>query len=272
MNSTYQADDIVFVTASHNETVLNANLKQSPVIADGRIPLEVVTGARSAATAYNRGLDATTAEIVVFVHHDVYIPEGWDEILLERIVEVERDDPNWGLLGPHGITWEGAHYGPVWSTSIGLILGRVPTRPVAVHSYDELMLILRRGTGLRFDEGLPNFHLYGTDITQTALAEGFGCYTAPMPLVHNDGFHDVLGQDFQDCFSYIQKKWRHKLPIKASVTEITRSGIKHMRSSRRARKSREFRKAMALSTDVHPLVYASRCGWATLKSPQNPQP
>lgn len=252
------------VTASHDDAILEANLKKSPMIASGDIPLEVVKGAPSASIAYNRGLDATTAEIVVFAHHDVYIPSGWERLLLRRISEVEAEDPGWGLLGPLGITLEGTHYGPVWSTSIGLILGRVPTKPVPVNSYDELMLILRRGTGLRFDEDLPNFHLYGTDITQIALSRGLGSYTAPMPLVHNDSFHDVLGQDFADCFSYIRKKWRHRLPIKASVTEITRSGIKHMRSTRRARKSRDFRKAMALSTELDPRIYASRCGWETL--------
>ena len=39
-----------------------------------------------------------------------------------------------------------------------------------MQSFDELLIVLRRDSGLRFDEGLPGWHMYGTDIVQTARA------------------------------------------------------------------------------------------------------
>ena len=114
--------------------------------------------------AYNRALDATTAEMVVFAHHDVYLPRGWDALLQRRLAEVAAIDPNWALFGPFGVALDAAHIGPVWSSSIGLIVGRVPMAPTQVQSYDEMVIVLRRSSGLRFDETLPGWHMYGTDI------------------------------------------------------------------------------------------------------------
>jgi hypothetical protein len=55
---------IAIACASHSEAILAANLGRSPVLA--QIPLHVERGAPSAAIAYNRALDATTAPVVVF--------------------------------------------------------------------------------------------------------------------------------------------------------------------------------------------------------------
>ncbi len=67
---------IVLACASHSEAILAANLGRSPLLAE--VPLHVERGAPSAAIAYNRALDATSAPIVVFAHHDVFLPPGWE--------------------------------------------------------------------------------------------------------------------------------------------------------------------------------------------------
>lgn len=256
--------EIVVVTASHSDEILNANLGLSPMIFSGEIPLHVVRNASSASIAYNQGLDSTLADIVVFAHHDVFLPLGWEALLRQRLAEVELMDPNWAVIGPNGIAPDGQHYGPVWSTSIGQVLGRVPLQPVPVGSFDELMIILRRSTGLRFDEALPNFHLYASDITQTALSRGFGCYSVPMPVIHNDGYHGWLGDDFTECLTYMRHKWSDRLPIRTSVTDITALGLRHLRWQWRAYRSRRVRKDMAMPPDVDPRKYAARCGWEDL--------
>ncbi|MDU8926236.1 hypothetical protein RXV86_02455 [Alisedimentitalea sp. MJ-SS2] len=259
-----QSKSIALVVASHNQDILGFNLKASPCLLNDSHQLHVIQDAPSASIAYNRGLELSDAEIIVFVHHDVYLPVGWSELLQKRVAEVEALDPDWALLGPVGVDEYGTVFGPVWSTSLGQIVGRVPTKPVPIQSYDELMIVMRRDAGLRFDEKLPNFHLYGTDIVQTALGQNKGCYSVSLPVIHNDGFHDTLGEDFSQCLRYMQKKWHSRLPLKTAVTEITRSGIKHWREKRRAQKFRDIRLAMTLPTDTNPACYAELCGWQNI--------
>ena len=81
--------------ASHSSAILQANLARSPCLAE--IPLHVEEGAPSAAIAYNCALRATDAELVIFVHHDVFLPKGWDRVLAARLSEVEAQDPDWAL-------------------------------------------------------------------------------------------------------------------------------------------------------------------------------
>ncbi|MEZ5798331.1 MAG: hypothetical protein R3D63_13085 [Paracoccaceae bacterium] len=166
--------------------------------------MHVQRDAPSAAVAYNQALAATTAEIVVFVHHDVYLPPGWDRLLATRLAEVEATDPDWALFGAFGVGLDAAHIGPVWSSSLGQIVGRVPLAPVEVQSYDELLIVLRRSSGLRFDQSLPGWHFYGTDIVAQARARGLRVQGG-LPCIHNDRFHPALGADFTECYRYMQR-------------------------------------------------------------------
>jgi hypothetical protein len=100
-------------------------------------------------------LDASHEDLVVFLHQDVFLPSGWEELLWHRVQQVEQIDLEWGLLGSFGIAaHDSCGYGPVWSTSLGQIVGRVPDQPIVVQSFDEMLMVMRRGSGLRFDENL----------------------------------------------------------------------------------------------------------------------
>ena len=121
---------IQLVTASHSPALLAANLGRSPALA--HLPLHVEANAPSAAVAYNRALAATSAEIVVFLHHDVYLPQGWEALFRARLAQLAAQDPDWALFGPFGVALDAAPIGPVWSSSLGQIVGRVPLAPVEV--------------------------------------------------------------------------------------------------------------------------------------------
>lgn len=261
---------IAFVTASHDPGILAANLRRSPVIASGAAPLQVETGAASAGQAYNRGLDATTAPIVVLLHHDVYLPSGWEGLLARRVEELSRHDPGWAVLCPFGIGLDDHCYGPVWSSSLGMIVGRIRGEPVPVQSSDELMIVLRRSSGLRFDENLPGFHLYGTDIVQTARRQGQGAYAMPLPLIHNDAYKDILGPDFEQGLRYMQSKWRDALPIATPVITLRRGMIPLWRARAHARRSRDDRRAITCPVDADPRDYADHCGWRDLRAEASP--
>ncbi len=252
--------DLSVACASHSETILNANLRRSPLFAQG-ISLHVERDAPSAAVAYNRAMLATAAEIVVFAHHDVYLPEGWQSVLQRRIAELPDD---WGLFGTFGVGLDATPVGPVWSSSLGAIVGRVPLAPVPVQSFDELLIVVRRSSGVRFDEGLPGWHMYGTDIVQSARAAGRGAYAGALPCIHNDRYHEALGADFDAAYRFMQRKWKNVLPLRTPITKISRSGLHLMRDHWRNRRSTNFRENMATGTNHDVETLAARCGWTSV--------
>src|SRR5581483_7755635 len=147
-------NDIAVVTASNDDAVLNSSLRRSPEIE--RVKEVVVRrGFASAAKAYNSGLDASTAEVIVFAHQDVYFPDGWFQSLAETINALSARDPHWAVLGVFGVGVDGIEAGHIYSTGIQRVLGRAFARPVEVCSLDEVVLVVRRGAGLRFDDALP---------------------------------------------------------------------------------------------------------------------
>ena len=122
----------------------------------------------------------------------------------------------------------------------------------------------RRASGLRFDEALPGWHMYGTDIVQTARAAGQGAYAGALPCIHNDRYHGALGADFDEAYRFMQRKWAGALPLRTPITKISRSGLHLMRDHWRNRRSAGVREGMALGTD-HPVEdLAARCGWSHL--------
>lgn len=255
---------IAVACAANSVEILSANLALSPMIAGGSVPLEVSWNAPSAAIALNRALDATTAPVVVLAHQDVYLPQGWERRLTARIAEVAALDADWALLGAFGIGLDRAHVGPVWSSSLGMIVGRVPLAPVRVQSFDEMLIVLRRDSGLRFDEALRGWHFYGTDIVQTARARGLHAYACGLPAVHNDRYHGDLGPEFTAGYRAMQRKWAGVLPLVTPITKISRHGLHLLRDIRANRLSAKYRLGMAVGTDTDPRVLAQRCGWSDL--------
>lgn len=254
---------IQFCCASNSDEILAANLLRSPAVGPPGA-LHVTRGAPSAAIAANRGLDATDADVVVFVHQDVYLPPGWDLVLRRRIAEVEESDPNWAVLGASGIALDGRVSGPIWSSSLGAVVGFVPIRPVPAQSTDEMLIVLRRGSGLRFDPAQPGWHIYGAEIVTQARAAGLGAYLVSLPCIHNDKFHDVLGPDFDECDAWFCRKWAARLPIQTTVTRLGQTPLQRWRLRREVARSLDFRRTWAVDTATSPLELARFCGWSDL--------
>jgi hypothetical protein len=254
--------ELALGVATHDERILRGNLLRSPLAE--RVPVYVERDAPSAAIAYNRILDASDAEFVIFAHHDVYLPRGWEELLCHRLADLTTRDPSWALAGAYGVAEAGTGYGAVWSTSLGRVVHRVPTTPMLVQSFDELLIVVRRGTGLRFDEAMTGFHLYGTEIVQQARARGLNSYALALPLVHNDRFHESLDATFTRAYRFVQTKWREHLPLQTPVIKITRSGFSLLRATWHSKRSLPIRQEMARPVDIDPSFYAAVCGWNDL--------
>ena len=66
--------------------------------------------------AYNRAIDATDAEILIFAHHDVYLPRGWEKLLTRRLRELEACRTLLATFDKHGLLDRAAASAPETGT------------------------------------------------------------------------------------------------------------------------------------------------------------
>jgi hypothetical protein len=218
------AAEFTVVVAVNNDAVLNDSLLRSPEIRSVREVL-IQRGGASAGQAYNAGMKAAQTEVVVFVHQDVYFTAGWFPAVSQKIAAISAKDPQWGVLGVYGIGLSGAGVGHLYSTGLQRVLGSPFAKPAEVGSLDEVVLIVRRAAGLRFDENLPGYHLYGTDICLEARRQGMKCYAISAFCIHNSNGLAMLPLAYLKAFLYVRRKWRAHLPILTPCMTITRWGM-----------------------------------------------
>lgn len=208
------------VVAANSDALLHDNLLRS---GEERFAKEIIIrrNAPNSATAYNAGMAGCTGDVVVFAHQDVFLPAGWSERMRRSIEELTCHDPQWGALGLYGITRSGKRAGHVYSTGLRSFVGRPLSEPIQIGTLDEMLLIIRRTAGLRFDEKLPGFHLYGTDICMEAEARGMRNYVLPCFALHNSTGMKKLPLGFWRAYLYLRSKWRDRLPIATPCTVIS---------------------------------------------------
>ena len=211
--------DWTVIAAVNDEQVLESCLLRSPEVA---CAAEVILqrGYISAARAYNRGLEKAQTDLVILAHQDVYFPIGWLDSLHSTLDLLSLTVPDWGVLG----VWGGVSEGPpgyMYWTGVDGVAGKPFSGVREVRSLDEVVLILRRSSGLRFDERLSGFHMYGTDICLEAGRLGRKSYVFSGFCVHNTNVYNMLPLAFWKGCLFIRKKWKSKLPIQTPCVDIT---------------------------------------------------
>ena len=179
---------------------------------------------RSAAEAYNDAIERADSELLVFAHQDMIFPKSWLADLTQAVEWLDANDPQWGVLGCYGVTEEGVGRGCIYSPGRGLI-GKALQQPIRVQTLDEIVLVIRRSSGLRFDPDLPHFHLYGTDICLRAAQRGMTSYVIPAFCIHNAHQYIVLPDEFYDCYRHIQRSWKEALPVHTTCLDVTKSNM-----------------------------------------------
>ena len=216
---------IELAAAVNDTAVLAQCLASSPDVVSGALRLRAYEGFVTAGAAYNQALADSTADFVVFAHQDVYLPKGFTARLRHRAAELDQLDPDWAIAGPVGMDRAGCFHGQAWSSGLGRVTIGKTNGPVAIETLDELLLVLRRDCGVSFDPDLPGFHLYATDIVQTAKLRGAKSYVVDLPVVHHSRPIVALDRSYRRCYRYMQKKWRLALPIQNLVCSVHRSFI-----------------------------------------------
>jgi hypothetical protein len=230
---------VSFVTCASNDRALGTNLLASPCLAPySAHQVLVVKNCPSAADGLNIGIARSETEWVVCVHQDVWLPAGWDNCVFEQLDEAVRRFGPIGVAGVYGVGEVIAPSDPTqplgaerigWVRDRGRMLRDGPGLPAQVATLDELLLIVRRGSGLRFDPEL-GFHLYGADICLQAREQGLAV-VAMEAICHHNSRSIRLPEAFFASAEVFARKWSHRLPIATSCVIINRGGEIYMLSN-----------------------------------------
>ncbi len=217
---------LTFVIAYNNDEILRNNILASPDLKESCHQIIVEEGKTSAAETYNIGIDKAENEIMVFVHQDVYLPAGWVDKLRNEIRNLERMQIKWGVIGCYGICENGKSSGYVFSNGLGKVLGAKGSMHKAL-TVDEMVIILNRATGLKYDIQLPGYHLYGTDICLQSDDSGYENYIMKNFCVHNSLPVRKFNSSFWKACGYIRKKWSEKLPIRTPCIDLPLGSLQY---------------------------------------------
>ncbi len=181
-------------------------------------------GYTSAAKAYNDAIGKSNNDLIVFAHQDIFFPETWLPQLTRALDWLQTADPGWGVLGSYGKTIDGRGWGHVYSSGRGII-GAPLEHPVPIQTLDEIVLILRKSSGLRFAERIPHYHLYGADICLAAARQGMTSYAISAFCIHNTQQNLVLPKEFYVCYRALRRIWKEQLPIQTTCIRISKSSL-----------------------------------------------
>ncbi len=222
-----------FVVGVSDDEILSKNLMASPCVAAAGSPHQVIVvrDGLNVVDKLNRGLALAEYEWVVCLHQDVWLPAGWDLVLAQQIKAAELRFGTIGMAGVYGIgdvVRSGDPAGPLSAERIGWVVDRGrtlndgPGLPARVATLDELLLVVRRDSPLRFDPAL-GFHLYGADLCVQARECGLAA-VALGALCHHNSRHIGLGEGFHESAAVFARKWKHRLPVATPCVIIDRDG------------------------------------------------
>lgn len=221
LNSNPLAHRVTLIAAVNDDAVYAQNLGASPAVRAG-LPVIDCRHFASASRAYNHGLERCDTPVAVFVHQDVYLPHGWDARLVEVLDALDADAPAWGVAGCYGVDAAGHSLGRTWSTGLQRVVGERLDRPARAAALDELLLVVNLRHPIRFDEDLPGYHLYGTDVCVAADEAGLESWVFDAPVVHNSLPVDRLDRGYWAAYRHLQRKWKRLLPLQTPVRPVTR--------------------------------------------------
>lgn len=164
--------------------------------------------------ALNDGIEQASNDIVCCVHQDVKLPSTFLEDVERAISSIGQ----FGALGVAGITFQnqfllnlndrGSHFKQL----IGIY--------ERVRVLDEVLMIIDRRHGIRFDTNIPYHHLYGVDICLQFNKIGVSNFVIDTYPMHNSSQGSVLPDEFHQCVPYIRSKWINDLPIYTTCIQI----------------------------------------------------
>lgn len=231
MSTPVLPSDLVFIAGINNADTLARRLAASPSITRGQYPLRAFFNSASAADAFNAAIDHLPPQCwAVWVHQDVYLPDGWPERFLKELNTVRKSLPELAVAGVYGVRGHGdgaLRAGHVLDR--GIVRHEPLSLPCEVDSLDELLVAVRVGSGLRMDPQL-GYDFYGTDLVLEAQARGLKAVAVDAFCEHwsdtpaaGPVAAGVLQRIAVNAEAF-ERKWAARLPVTTPCFDIRQPG------------------------------------------------
>ena len=191
----------------------------------------------SLAQAMNAGINKAKNELIVIVHEDTFLPDGWQTELEAAIEDIEKNDSNWGIIGVAGLDTHGKPAGHYSDPNNFCNTFKKKQMFVEAISIDEHLMIFRKKLNPTADENIVGIHGIGTDMVLTSIKNGNKCYIVNAPSIHKfknangeiikklmdspkiaDRLNFAYKADKACCDEYISRKWDELTPFDSIVT------------------------------------------------------
>ncbi len=163
----------------------------------------------NAAQGLNHGIETLAAEWIVCVHQDVLFPADFWGRLQAALAALS---PDTALAGIVGCERNGRYRGHIVDPNGHCYW---PSLPHEVLTLDEVLIAVRKPSGLRFSPEVPGFHCYGADICFTADQRGLRIAAIDAPLLHLST--GKLDASYERAAQWLMAKWGprygHLLPM-----------------------------------------------------------
>lgn len=230
LKSSSDLPTLSFITAVSRLDVLQKQLARSPCFQTLGAKLTACINAPSAAQAFNAAVMTCQTDWLVWIHQDVYLPEGWETTFAQQLQWAQAHWPTLAVAGIYGVCGKGQdalHVGHVLDR--GTLLAPRVQLPCLADSLDELLVAVRVGSGLQMDPDL-GFDFYGTDLVLQAQAKGFCCAVVDAYCEHWSDTPTLwplpaaMVERISRNARAFERKWAKQLPITTSCFDIHHLG------------------------------------------------
>jgi len=166
----------------------------------------------------NKLINQCQGKYIIMCHQDVRLIEHNQQTLLERLTELDRQHPSWGLCGNAGKTAKGR-----FRVRIADLNGSDQLRgplPAEVVSLDENFIVMKREACLACALDISGFHIYATDLCLQANVRGWKVYVIDFHLEHLG--KGVVDQHFYNCATQVENKYQKVFRRRRIKTPCTR--------------------------------------------------
>jgi hypothetical protein len=169
----------------------------------------------NAAQGLNHGIEQLAADWIICVHQDVLFPAGFWARLTAALAALPEQVALAGLVGCER---SGRFHGHIVDPNGHCYWGDLPHDVLAV---DEVLIAVRRSSGLRFCVDAPGFHCYGADLCFEADRRGLRTVAVDAPLLHLSSGR--LDASYDLASKWLLDKWGarygHVLPMPTIVVQ-----------------------------------------------------
>ena len=219
---------LAFVVCASDAEQLQRRLLVSECLQSRRYRLAVYFDSPSAARAFNEEMGHGTGEDwLVWVHQDVFLPDGWDRQFLAALAQADSLIPRLAVVGVYGMDLQGRRAGHVLDR--GRLLRESQPLPCEASSLDEVLVAVRTDSQLILDPEL-RYHFYATDLVLAARQRGWAAAVVDCCCEHwsDTPTSGPVARTFADALiadaRVFETKWLHHLPLATSCFNICKPG------------------------------------------------